>query len=368
MNKKRYILVCLVVSLVILSLINYKVSVKLYENIVSTIDDVETLYIDKNYFEMKISEISNDFYNSNTIVGRYSAYVEAKELKEVSYTEKARVKEEEKLKYYWKEIVVVGAKSFSKGSFDWIKGMIYTINPMNWKAQIKCIVTIIKNPIYYFKLGVGNIINSVRENGLYASIMYVLPQILASRELSKLISEIRYKSNVDEIEELNDFKKLEKSTTRKKYVKDGEQFVYAKNEKMLKPDIMYDYGDNYLYSTDDLGRIESVSTNRLELKNGIRNNEAQRMITNAVTDDGGHLIAKRFGGSGDIDNLVAMDRNINRGSYKKIENEMAKALEEGKKVSYNVNIKYAKFNKRPSKFNIKYCIDSLCTKQVLNNG
>lgn len=36
-----------------------------------------------------------------------------------------------------------------------------------------------------------------------------------------------------------------------------------------------------------------------------------------VTDDGGHLIASIFNGSGNLDNLVPMDSNLNRGAWKK---------------------------------------------------
>ncbi|WP_206168405.1 DNA/RNA non-specific endonuclease [Veillonella sp. 3891] len=37
-------------------------------------------------------------------------------------------------------------------------------------------------------------------------------------------------------------------------------------------------------------------------------------------DHGGHLIANIFGGSGELDNLVAMDAIVNNSRYRKIEN------------------------------------------------
>ena len=49
-------------------------------------------------------------------------------------------------------------------------------------------------------------------------------------------------------------------------------------------------------------------------------------------DDGGHLIAARFGGSPGPENLTAQNRNLNRGSYKRMENEWAAHLEAGDKV------------------------------------
>ena len=39
-------------------------------------------------------------------------------------------------------------------------------------------------------------------------------------------------------------------------------------------------------------------------------------------DYGGYLITKIFNGSGDIDNLVAMDRLVNQSEYRKIENTL----------------------------------------------
>ena len=47
-------------------------------------------------------------------------------------------------------------------------------------------------------------------------------------------------------------------------------------------------------------------------------------------DDGGHLIGTQFHGSGDIDNLIAQNRQINRsgGEWYKMEEIWANALKE----------------------------------------
>lgn len=49
-------------------------------------------------------------------------------------------------------------------------------------------------------------------------------------------------------------------------------------------------------------------------------------------DDGGHLIGARFGGSPGEENLTAQDRNLNRGSFKRMENDWAEHIESGDKV------------------------------------
>ena len=55
-------------------------------------------------------------------------------------------------------------------------------------------------------------------------------------------------------------------------------------------------------------------------------------------DLGGHLIATIFGGSGLVDNIVAMNYNLNRGKYKSLENMWASILEADPTAKINVNI------------------------------
>lgn len=71
----------------------------------------------------------------------------------------------------------------------------------------------------------------------------------------------------------------------------------------------------------------------------------------------GHLAADRFGGSPDLDNLVSQSSSVNLSKYKKLENQWAKAIEEGKDVSVNVKINYEGNSLRPSGFDIEYEID-----------
>ena len=53
-------------------------------------------------------------------------------------------------------------------------------------------------------------------------------------------------------------------------------------------------------------------------------------------DDGGHLIGTQFHGSGDIDNLVAQNKQINRsgGEWYNMEKEWANALSEFRRKKY----------------------------------
>ena len=136
---------------------------------------------------------------------------------------------------------------------------------------------------------------------------------------------------------------------------DGNVF---KNNGKIKADAVFKV-NGYEYETDQLGRTIRAE-GRLEL------NESQRKTINEDnvggedkkdTDDRGHLIADRFGGSNKIENLVPMDANLNRGEYKKIENLWADAISDGKNVEVKVEPIYEGDSRRPSFFDISYSIN-----------
>ncbi|MCE5287479.1 MAG: hemagglutinin repeat-containing protein [Pelosinus sp.] len=139
----------------------------------------------------------------------------------------------------------------------------------------------------------------------------------------------------------------------------GDQYTKVDGKKALKSNVEYTTEEGYKYNTDSNGRISSVEAN---LESGIadRNNYAQRTVGGAdrlPTDDGGHLIASIFKGSGNIDNLVPMDATLNRSEYKTLENTWRSALQEGKEVNVKINPMYEGNSVRPSEFKINYTID-----------
>lgn len=126
---------------------------------------------------------------------------------------------------------------------------------------------------------------------------------------------------------------------------------------------------DYIYETDDLGRISKFETDNLQLTT-----REQRLKHNPNTpgkqsgDHAGHLVGDRFGGSPDIDNLVSQSSDVNLSKYKKIENEWERAIKDGKKVKVDVDIKYDGDGLRPSKFDVKYEIDGESfSESILNN-
>lgn len=84
-------------------------------------------------------------------------------------------------------------------------------------------------------------------------------------------------------------------------------------------------------------------------------------------DYGGYLITKIFNGSGDIDNLVAMDRLVNQSEYRRVENAIKKAVKEGNVVSVEIDV-IRNGSKRPSEFTISYSINGEPTdKHIIPN-
>ncbi|NRR23880.1 DNA/RNA non-specific endonuclease [Brevibacillus sp. MS2.2] len=125
--------------------------------------------------------------------------------------------------------------------------------------------------------------------------------------------------------------------------------------------MQYKAGEHkYDYETDHLGRIESFKTDDLKLTA-----RDERLPHESNTpgkepgDHAGHLAGDRFGGSPDIDNLVSQSSKVNLSTYKKIENEWARALKENppKQVSVDVKVNYEGDSLRPSSFNVSYIID-----------
>ncbi len=132
--------------------------------------------------------------------------------------------------------------------------------------------------------------------------------------------------------------------------------------KKLEPNTDYKVG-NKTYKTDEHGRVKQVS-GELEPNKHDRN-ESQQLKSGKEggikdglkKDDGGHLISARHDGAGEQINYVPMDSNLNRGSWKKMENEWDGALKEGKKVEVDINPIYKGTSKRPDKFKVIYKID-----------
>lgn len=106
------------------------------------------------------------------------------------------------------------------------------------------------------------------------------------------------------------------------------------NENLFVDNVKGDYS----YSENEFGKN---ANGNLEITDSIiRDFNAQKSVGDEFRrndDDGGHLIGARFGGSPQLDNLEAQNRNLNRGSYKKMENIWNDELKDDNNVFVNIS-------------------------------
>lgn len=184
-------------------------------------------------------------------------------------------------------------------------------------------------------------------------------------------AEIEEKFN--DLFEQGDFFEKRESDFKPKFIENAQEIdekgqIYKKNGVIL-PNIEYIVNGN-VYRTDENGNKVSCDSIPEYTEEGSRNMKEQKEAggeERQEDDDGGHIIARIFGGAEGEENLVPMRRTINRGDYKRMENEIAKALQEDKKVSMHIDIKYNENSHRPSKIISEYTIDRKKTEYEFDN-
>lgn len=102
--------------------------------------------------------------------------------------------------------------------------------------------------------------------------------------------------------------------------------------------------------------INSISANTVPANGYQRRKAVTAKGGDKTNDQGGHLLAARFGGAGEQINLVPMSKTINQsgGSWYQMEQQWANALAQpGGKVE-NIKIKILDFdtNGRPGRFEV----------------
>lgn len=139
----------------------------------------------------------------------------------------------------------------------------------------------------------------------------------------------------------------------------------------LAPNATYEL-NGYRYTTDALGRIESaegvLQTKTHEGRLAIQ--DSMQTIgrgSQKAFDQRGHLIADRFNGSAGMENIVAMDEEVNQRAYAAIETKCADALNDGAEVFFRVESLYDNFSYRPDSFIVTDIIDGEETVTILRN-
>lgn len=125
-------------------------------------------------------------------------------------------------------------------------------------------------------------------------------------------------------------------------------------EGKLTPNRTYELNGS-VYTTDDKGRIISCEAKPQRSPENPRDNVAQREAggdDRKENDQGGHIVGRDLNGDGGGGNLVAMDSRINQSDYKRMENDIKAALDEGKDVTIKVDIFYEGDFDRPYKITV----------------
>lgn len=171
------------------------------------------------------------------------------------------------------------------------------------------------------------------------------------------------------IEDIDDGKEKDQVEIENDIRNDTEEEKYHFSDTYeLKASVKYEVNE-YYYETDERGRIE-YGEGSLRLEAGKRNTDHQLHaggIDRLALDEGGHIIATRFGGSEKIDNIVAMDAHLNRVEYKNLEDEWACLLKKGFMVEVRVDCKYEDERNRPLEFIINYKVTEIDGRSIHNS-
>ncbi len=158
---------------------------------------------------------------------------------------------------------------------------------------------------------------------------------------------------------------------------DGQKQYFDDNGDLYRidddflPNTTYEI-NGYKYSTDDQGRIVSA-----EGIVHLKSHEGKKPIKDSMDsigkgdqkegDDRGHLIGDQLDGGNGLENMVPQEGSINKGEYNRIENEVAKAVKEGKEVSVKVEPIYQGDSHRPVAISYTRTINGETTRTIVPN-
>ena len=150
---------------------------------------------------------------------------------------------------------------------------------------------------------------------------------------------------------------------------DDNGIIYCIDGK-LKPNTTYELNGN-IYTTDDKGRIIRCEAKPVRSPENPRDNEAQRQVGGAdrkPNDQGGHIVGRDMNGDSGIGNLVAMDSKINQSDFKRMENNIKSALDEGQDITTKTELSYDGDSERPDKITVTVTADGKDTVYRFDNN
>lgn len=155
----------------------------------------------------------------------------------------------------------------------------------------------------------------------------------------------------------------------KVYKTDDNGNIYSIDGK-LRPNSSYELNGN-IYTTDEKGRIIKCEGKPKYSPENTRDNKAQQEAggdDRKPNDQGGHIIGRDMNGDTGIGNLIAMDYRINQSDYKRMENDIKDALDEGKDVTTKTEITYSGDSERPDRITVTVTVDGKDTVYKFDNN
>lgn len=138
----------------------------------------------------------------------------------------------------------------------------------------------------------------------------------------------------------------------------------------LMPNSKYELNGN-IYTTDDKGRIVRCESKPKLTPENPRDNIAQREVggeDRKENDQGGHIVGRDLNGDGGVGNLLAMNPRINQSDYKRMENDIKGALNDGKDVNTETEITYKGDSDRPDIITVTVITDGKVTIHKFDNN
>lgn len=154
----------------------------------------------------------------------------------------------------------------------------------------------------------------------------------------------------------NSFAKRDLNDDIKRYEKNHE-------DKVVVDTVVEENG--YQYNIDKNGACISASgvlkldRKKERNKGDMRRAKSLAKLDYLKSDQIGHIMGHQFGGADSMINLVPQNCKINQGAFKKLEDDLAKYVESGKKVYVNIVPIYSRGSRRPNGIFYFYEVDGV---------
>jgi hypothetical protein len=139
----------------------------------------------------------------------------------------------------------------------------------------------------------------------------------------------------------------------------GQKSSWNDNLQTPRPNTAYVIDERFIYETDAIGRVVVVK-GQLDwwADQSKRGTYRQKRARLSPDDQGGHIVARRFGGAGEGINLVSQLASCNRpgGEWFALEGDWARAQAEGDEITVEIELVYPddEAGRRPAEIRVQW--------------